>query len=214
MDNDVVDSRGFSGADPTHASGVSSTAPLAPGAHRVTYTYALPLRNRVSTILLPRVLDTAVLDVLILDVLIEETQLEAMSDLSFGDRVSFESQTFVHFRGTALAAPSRSWVQLLRRTETAPLLRIAAYGLVICLVCLGLVAPFYERWQHRGRPETPRPRPSARLQKLSTRKQRLLQRIVRLEEQHAAGTIAEGEYQQQRQAAKTRLLALEQQLRR
>src|SRR5262249_62014192 len=67
----------------THASGVSYTAPLAPGTHRVMYTYALPLQNMVSTVLLPRVLDTA-----ILDVLVEESQLEAMSDLPFGDRVS------------------------------------------------------------------------------------------------------------------------------
>ena len=193
----------------THASGVSFTAPLAPGAHRVIYTYALPLQSKVSTILLPRVLDTAVLDVLV-----EETQLEATSDLPFGDRVSFESRTFVHFHGTALAAQSRSWVQLLRRTGTAPILQIAAYGLVICLVCLGIMAPFYERWHHRGMQETPRPLPVARLQKLRTNKQRLLQSIVRLDEQHAAGRIAESTYQQQRQAEKTRLLALEQRLRR
>ena len=193
----------------THASGVSYTAPLAPGAHRVLYTYALPLQSKVSTILLPRVLDTAVLDVLV-----EETQLEATSDLPFGDRVSFESRTFVHFHGTALAAQSRSWVQLLRRTGTAPILQIAAYGLVICLVCLGIMAPFYERWHHRGMQETPRPLPVARLQKLRTNKQRLLQSIVRLDEQHAAGRIAESTYQQQRQAEKTRLLALEQRLRR
>ena len=37
------------------AAGVFYTAPLAPGAHRVMYTYALPLRSRVSTILLSRV---------------------------------------------------------------------------------------------------------------------------------------------------------------
>ncbi len=193
----------------THASGVSYTAPLAPGAHRVMYTYALPLQSKVSTILLPRVLDTAVLDVLV-----EETPLEATSDLLFGDRVSFESRTFVHFHGTALAAQSRSWVQLLRRTGTAPILQIAAYGLVICFVCLGIAAPFYERWQHRGMQETPQPLPVARLQELRTNKQRLLQSIVRLDEQHAAGRIAESTYQQQRQDEKTRLLALDQQLRR
>jgi hypothetical protein len=119
----------------THTSGVYYSAPLAPGAHRVMYTYALPLQSKVSTLLLPRVLDTADLDVLV-----EETQLEATSDLPFGGRVSFEARTFVHFRGTALGAQSRSWVQLLHRTGTAPLLRIAAYACVICLVCLGMVA--------------------------------------------------------------------------
>jgi len=173
------------------------------------YTYALPLQSMVSTVLLPRVLDTAVLDVLV-----EENQLEAMSDLTFDDRVSFESRTFVHFRGTALAAQSRSWLQLLRRTKTAPVLPIAAYGLVICLVCLGIVAPFYERWRYRGIQETRRPLSGARLQELRTNKQRLLQSIVRLDEQYAAGRIAESTYQQQRQAEKTRLLALERQLRR
>jgi hypothetical protein len=192
----------------THASGVYYSAPLAPGAHRVMYTYALPLQSKVSTILLPRVLETADLDVLV-----EETQLEATSDLPFGDRVSFESRTFVHFRGTALGAQSRSWVQLLRRTGTAPLLRIAAYAFVICLVCLGMVAPFYERWHNRGIQDTPRPLPFARRQALRTSKQHLLQSIVRLDEQREAGSIAEGEYQQRRQAEKMRLLALEQQLR-
>jgi len=153
----------------------------------------------VSTILLPRVLETAVLNVLV-----EETQLAATSDLPFGGRVAFESQTFVHFRGTALTAQSRSWVQLLRRTGTAPLLRIAAYGLVIGLVCLGLVAPFYERWHHRVPQDTSRPLPFEQLQELKTAQQRVLQSIVRLDEQHEAGRIAKGDYQQRRQAEKRR----------
>ncbi len=193
----------------THASGVSYTAPLAPGAHRVEYTYALPLRTRVSTLLLPRVLDTAALSILV-----EDTRLAATSDLPFGGRVSFESQTFAHFRGTALTAQSRSWVQLLRRTGTDPLLRLGAYGLVIGLACLGLAVPFYERWQNRELQETPRPLSVAQRQELSTSKQRLLQSIVRLDEQYEAGMIAESAYQQQRQAEKTRLLALKQQLQR
>ena len=140
--------------------------------------------------------------------------MEATSDLPFGGRVSFESQTFLHFRGTALTAQSRSWVQLLRRTGTDPLLRLGAYGLVIGLACLGFAVPFYERWQNRKPQETPRPLSVAQRQDLSTSKQRLLQSIVRLDEQHEAGMIAESAYQQQRQAEKTRLLALEQQLQR
>src|SRR5207253_249712 len=115
---------------------------------------------------------------------------------------------------TALTAQSRSWVQLLRRTGTDPLLRLGAYGLVIGLACLGLVVPFYERWQNREPQETPRPLPLAQRQELNTSKQRLLQSIVRLDEQHAAGMIAESAYQQRRQAEKTRLLAVEQQLQR
>jgi len=193
----------------THASGVYYTAPLAPGAHRVAYTYALPLRSGVSTILLPRVLDTAALSILV-----EETRLEATSDLQFGGRVAFESQTFLHFRGTALAAQSRSWVQLLRRTGTAPLLRVGAYGLVICLACLGIAAPLYERWHNRGSQDTLRPLPGAQQQALRTSKQRLLQSIVYLDRQREAGMLAEDEYQQRRQASKNQLLALEQQLRR
>ncbi len=193
----------------THASGVSYTAPLAPGAHRVEYTYALPLRSKVSTILLPRVLETAALSILV-----EDTRLEATSDLPFGGRVSFESQTFLHFRGTALTAQSRSWVQLVRRTGTDPLLRLGAYGLVIGLACLGFVVPFYERWRSRTPQETPRPLAVAQRQDLSTSKQRLLQSIARLDEQQEAGRIAESAYQQRRQAEKTRLLAIEQQLQR
>jgi len=191
------------------ASGVSYTAPLAPGAHRVMYTYALPLQRRVSTLLLPRVLDTAVLDVLV-----EDARLVATSDLPLSGRVAVEAQMFVRFRGTALTAQSRSWVQLLRRTGTAPLLQIAAYGLVLGLVCLGLVAPLYERWRNREPQETPRPLSEAQRQDLSTSKQRLLQSIVHLDEQHEAGMLATSTYQQRRQAEKMQLLALEQQLRR
>jgi hypothetical protein len=172
------------------------------------YTYTLPLQRQVRMILLLRVLDTEVLDVLI-----EETQLEATSDLPSGDRVAFESRSFAHFHGTDLAAQSRSWVQFLRRTETAPILQITAYGLVICLVCLGIVAPFYKRWHHRSMQETSRQLSVARLQELKTSKPRLLQSIVRLDEQHADGRIAESTYQQP-QVAKTPLLALEQQLQR
>src|SRR5262249_28789837 len=138
LPQDYSNLRGLQGLAAEHvhtdASGVYYTAPLAPGSHRVEYTYALPLRSKVSTILLPRVLDTAALSILV-----EATQLEATSDLPFSGRVAVESRTFLHFRGTALATQSRSWVQLLRRTGPAPLLRVAAYGLVIALVCLGMV---------------------------------------------------------------------------
>jgi hypothetical protein len=71
-----------------------------------------------------------------------------------------------------------------------------------------------KRWQNREPQDTPRPLPFAQWQELSTSKQRLLQSIVCLDEQHTAGTIAESEYQQRRQAEKMQLLALEQQLRR
>ena len=54
----------------------------------------------------------------------------------------------------------------------------------------------------------------AQRQDLSTSKQRLLQSIARLDEQQEAGMIAESAYQQRRQADKTRLLAIEQQLQR
>src|SRR5262245_36015824 len=213
LPQDYSNLRGIQGLTAEHvhtsAAGIYYTAPLAPGAHRVEYTYALPLRSKVSTILLPRVLDTADLSILV-----EATQLEATSDLPFSGRVAVESRTFLHFRGPALAAQSRSWVQLLRRTGPAPFLRIAAYGLVLGLVCLGMMAPFYERWQHREPQEPPRPLSLAQRQALSASKQRLLQRIVHLDEQHEAGRIAESAYQQQRQAEKMQLLALEQQLRR
>jgi len=192
----------------TYASGVYYTAPLAPGTHRVEYTYALPLQRKVSTLLLPRVLDTAALDVLV-----EDTRLAATSDLPFAGRVTFEAQTFLHFRGTELTAQSRSWVQLVRHTGPDPLLRLSAYGLVIVLACLGIVVPFYERRHSRALQVTPQPLSLAQRQELSTRKQRLLQSIVRLDEQYEAGQIAERAYQQLRQAEKAQLLALEQHLR-
>jgi len=132
--------------------------------------------------------------------------LEATGDLPLGDRVSFEPRTFVHFRGTALAPRFRSWVQLLHRTGTAPLLRIAAYACVICLACLGILVPCYERWQNRRPQDTPRPLPVAQRQDLRASKQRLLQSIVRLDKQREANSIAEGEYQPRRQDDKKRLL--------
>jgi hypothetical protein len=85
---------------------------------------------------------------------------------------------------------------------------------VLGLVCLGLLAPFYERWRNREPQETPRPLSVAQRQELSTSKQRFLQSIVHLDEQHEAGMLATSPYQQRRQAEKMQLLALEQQLRR
>jgi hypothetical protein len=172
------------------------------------YTYALPLGERVTTLLTARGLPT-----LVLDVLVEDASLVASSDLQFGGRVSVEPHTFWHFRGEGLSAQARSWLQVTQRTEPAVLLRVGAYGLIIGLALFGLGAPLYGVWRSRKPPhESAASVTAEHLQALRTTRWRLLQTIARLDDRYAAGDLAEPVYQQHRQALKTQLLTLTEQL--
>jgi hypothetical protein len=191
-----------------HASGLYYTAPLSPGEQQIMYTYALPLVQRVTTLLTARVLPTRVVDVLV-----EDASLVASSDLQFGGRVSIEPHTFWHFRGEGFGAQSRSWLQVTRRTEPAMLLRIGTYSLVIGIALYGLGVPLYGVWRSRRPPPEPAASVTAEhLQALHTARMRLLRTIARLDDQYAAGGLTEPVYQQRRQTFKTQLLTLAEQL--
>ena len=190
-----------------HTTGLYYTAPLHPGEHRVIYTYSLPFRHDVITILAQRTLPTATLDVLV-----EDEHLVATSDLQPNGRVAIESRPFFHFRGIDLAAHTRSWLQLIRPTKSLSLIGIGAYSLTICIALFGIGLPLYGAWCRRGQQERGVLITPEQLQALYAERLDVLQAIVRLDNQRAAGTIEEGMYQQQRQGYKKRLLALVSQL--
>jgi hypothetical protein len=190
-----------------HASGLYYTAPLSPGEHRVVYTYSLPLAQKVTTVLAERTIATAVLDVLV-----EDTRLVANSDLQFGGRVSIDPHTFWHFQGVGLGAHSRSWLQVTQWTEPATPLRIAAYSVIIGIALLGIGRPLYGAWRSRRLQDQPPSVTAEHLQVLKAARVRLLQAIARLDEQHATDNVADSVYHERRQAYKTQLLALAEQL--
>jgi hypothetical protein len=190
-----------------HPTGLYYTAPLPPGEHRVIYTYSLPFRHDVITILAQRTLPTATLDILV-----EDDHLVATSDLQPNGRVTIEPHTFFHFRGIDLAAQTRSWLQLTWRTRSLSLLGIGAYSLTICIALFGIGLPLYGAWYRRGQQErgaciTPEQWPALYSERLD-----VLWTIVDLDNQRAAGTIEVGMYQQRRQGYKKRLLELASQL--
>ena len=189
------------------AAGLYYTAPLSAGEQQVIYTYSLPLAPQVTTLLIARVLPT-----MAFDVLVEDASLVASSDLQLVERVSIEPHTFWHFRGEGFDPHSRSWVQVTRRTEPAVWLRLGTYSLIIGLALFGLGIPFANIWRRR-KPHEPAPAVTAeQLHALNTARVRLLQTVARLDDQYAAGGLAEPAYQQRRQALKTQLLTLAEQL--
>jgi hypothetical protein len=173
----------------------------------VIYTYSLPFRHDVMTILAQRGLPTATLDVLV-----EDEHLVVTSDLQPNGRVAIESRPFFHFRGTDLAAHTRSWLQLTGRMESRSLLRSGAYSLTICIALFGIGLPLYGAWCRRGRQDRGEFITPKQLQALDAKRLDMLQAIVHLDNQRAAGTIEEGMYQQRRQGYKKRLLELVTQL--
>lgn len=187
-------------------SGLYYTAPLPPGEHRVMYTYTLPQSRDLATILVERTIATAVLEVLV-----DDQHLVTTSDLAFGGRVPLESYTFVHFRGTNLAAQSRSWLQLVPRQASPVWVHLGAYGVTVGCALLGIVWPLVG-WGRRQRvPQTswsPEERAARR-----TAGRHLLYTLARLDQQYAAGRIAEAVYQTQRQSTKAQLVALVEQVR-
>lgn len=185
-------------------SGIYYTAPLPAGEHRVVYTYALPFRTSVTTLLAERSLPTAVFDVLI-----QDEHLVASSDLAFGGQVAIAPHTFWHFRGTDLPAHTRSWLQLTRQSASIPYVRIVTYILIIGLALLGVGLPLYRPKARQIQQAEPRTSVSREhMQALNATRLRLLQAIARLDDQYASGALSEEDYRQQRQPYKTRLLKL------
>ena len=186
-------------------SGLSYLAPLPPGEHQIVYTYNLPWHDSLATILVERTLGTSMLDMLV-----EDEHLNATSDLSFGGRVSIDPHVFAHFRGMNLAAHSRSWLQLTPRQASASLLHVAAYGLIMGIMLLGVLIPLHDVWHSQARVE---PRETDILQHTQRSEVKgagryLLQSIARLDDEHANGIVDNVTYQQRRQSYKEQLCKL------
>jgi hypothetical protein len=190
-----------------HASGLYYTAPLSPGEHRILFTYAVPLIQRVTTLLTARTLPTTTLDVLV-----EDVHLVASSNLSPGGQVAIEPHTFWHFQGVHLDPQARFWLQVTQRTASVTLLQIIANGLVLGLALLGIGGPVYSAWCHRQPPASVVVITPEHLQRLQDTRVRLLQTIARLDDQYSAGGLPEPVYQQRRQTYKAQLLTVVSQL--
>lgn len=138
-----------------HASGLYYTAPIAPGEHRIAYTYSLSLRNALAVLLTERSLPTSRLEVLV-----DDKHLVVASDLKFEGRVSLDSHVFARFQGTNLPGASRAWLQFSPRGEVSAALQITAYALVVGIALAGIIVPLSTFW--RKRPTEIRPAGPAR----------------------------------------------------
>ena len=203
---------GIQGLIPEHMrllpSGLHFIVPLGSDEHQLVYTYSLPLRTEVSTILIERTLPTT-----ILDLLVENEPLFAASDLQFMEPYSIGSHTFWHFRGVNLAMDTRSWLQVTRRNTPAPLLQVGAYVIVVGLPLLAIGLPLYEVWRRRVQREPHVAEISGQVAALDMARVRLLQTIAHLDDQYQAGIIETSVYKQRRDECKKQLLDLVQQLR-
>jgi hypothetical protein len=190
-----------------HASGLSYTAPLEPGSHRVAYSYTLPMPDRVTVVLARRTLATQTFDVLV-----EDTHLVAASELQFHGRAPIEAHSFFHFRGTELPAQSRSWIQLTQLSGTASLIRFGGYGLIIAIALLGMLIPLSGTWWARPARMPVAPLSPVQMQQWRAAHLRLLQTIAHLDDQYEAGELDVETYQQRRHAYKKQLLDIVEQL--
>jgi hypothetical protein len=193
------------------ASGLAYLAPLPPGEHQIVYTYHLPWHDDLATILVERTLGTAMLDVLV-----EDEHLHASSDLAFGGRVSIAPHVFAHFRGTNLEAHSRSWLQLTPRQTSASWLHIAAYGLTMGIVLVGVFMPLRDVWHGPAQREHSEPNGLQHAQRSDVKGvgRYLLQSIARLDDEYENGRVDTETYQQRRQAYKEQLCKLVEELQR
>ena len=191
-----------------HASGLSYTAPLEPGSHRVAYSYTLPMPDGMTVVLARRTFATQ-----LLDVLVEDTHLVAASDLQFRGNAPIESHSFFHFRGTELPALSRSWIQLTQLNGSTSLIRLGSYGLTIGIALLGMLIPLRGLWQTRTARMPEVPFIAAQIQQWRATHLRLLHAIARLDDQYEAGRLDAETYQQRRRACKKQLLDIVEQLR-
>jgi hypothetical protein len=203
---------GVQGFIPEHMrllpSGLHFVAPLEAGEHRLVYTYSLPFRTTVATILTERSLPTTTLDILV-----EDKDLVAVGDLQLMGHISIEPHTFWHFRGINLSMDTRSWLQVTRRNAPAPLLQMGAYVIVVGLSLLAIGLPLYEVWRRHARREPHGAETSGQVAALDMARVHLLQTIAHLDDQYQAGIVATSVYKQRRDQCKKQLLDLVQQLR-
>lgn len=205
--------QGLQGLDSQHirsdASGLYYTAPLAPGTHRLLYTYALPMPGNLTTLMTRHTLPTQVFDIFV-----ESQHLAATSELSFMGRVPIESHAFLHFRGENLEPNARYWLQLTRLSRGATgILRTSSYGLIIGMALMGIAIPIVGVWKNRMPSEPPQPATPDQLRQWQAERTHLLQTIAQLDDAREAGTLAARQHRQQRQAYKRQLLDIAHQLR-
>jgi mono/diheme cytochrome c family protein len=194
------------------------TLPLPPGRAvrqvllRYRYPYQFSQLDFVHTLAYP----TANLNVLVSDIGVGVTSRQ----LTLQDRQGTSAQQFLNLVRTDVPAGEKitlSFTGLPMSTQgsgqmagvaRAPLSLSAIAG-IVALVLSGLLAaiayPFWRRRLH-----TPLPTAKARpdLSNQETERQRLLQVIARLDDDYAAGLIAEEVYQQRRARLKARLIEI------
>ena len=181
--------------------GLYYTAPLEPGKHRLVYTYSLPMPGGVTTVLTQRTLPTG-----ILDVFVDQRHLVATSDLQPQGPLTIASHPFFHFRGTNLAAHSRAWFQVTQLTDSAALVRVSSYGLIIAIALFGVLTPLYGKWRGLGRQERSAPVALEQIRQWHADRVGLLRAVARLDDQRQTGTLDEETYQRRRRECKQQLL--------
>lgn len=213
LPKDYADLRDVQGLDQAHVRsdrfGLYYTAPLAPGTHRLVYTYALPMTDRVRTLLLMRSLPTRTVDVFT-----DASQLVASSDFQYMGQVPIESHTFLHFRGSNAEPGTRNWVQITRlATNTGNVIRVISYVLIVAIALLGLAIPLYSRWRRTKLSASSAPT-AEKIQQWHAERTQLLLTIAQLDNAHETGALDEPVYRQRRQTYKQQLCHVAEELHR
>ena len=181
--------------------GLFLTQPLAPGTHRLTYTYELPMPSRVRTLLFRHSLPTGVIDVLA-----DAKRLAASSNLQFAGEVPIESHTFLHYRGVNPEAGARQWVQITRLgAGVSRALRIASATCIVAIALAGLALPLYNVWRRRSRASVAAAPSAEDIRAWRAEQSQLLTAIAQLDDEHAAGALDASAHRQRRQAYKQQL---------
>jgi len=190
--------------------GLYLTQPLAPGSHRLVYTYSLPMDHRVRTLLLRRSLPTG-----ILDVFTDAKHLVATSNFQFLGEIPIQSHAFLHFRGPNPEPGARNWVQVVRLdTHVSSTLRIVSYILIVAIALMGLVIPLYHQWRRRSRGEAASAPSAGAIQAWQVERLQLLWAIAQLDNAQVNGALDESVYRQRRQSYKQQLRRVAEELHR
>jgi len=214
LPDDYENLRDVQGVAPEHMRsdrfGLYLTQPLAPGPHRVIYTYALPMSQRVRTLLLRQSLPTGMIDVFA-----DSQSLVATSNFEFLGEVPIQSHTFLHFRGTTPEPGARNWVQITRLdTSVSSALRVASYAVVVAIAFIGLATPIYSQWRSRSRSNAEAVPSVEEIQAWRAEHSQLLWAIAQLDNAQASGALDEPVYRQRRQSYKQQLRQVAEELQR
>jgi hypothetical protein len=197
--------RDIQGVAPEHIRsdrfGLYLTQPLSPGSHRLVYTYTLPMRQRVRTLLLRHSLPTG-----IIDVFTDAKELVATSNFQFLGEIPIQSHTFFHFRGPSPEAGARNWVQVVRLgARASTTLRIVSYTLIVAIALMGLAMPLYNQYRRRSRSEAEPATSAEAIQAWQAERSQLLWTIAQLDNAQANEALDEPVYRQCRQSYKQQL---------